>query len=79
MTGKNIRLTIFVLLAAACVAGSVYMFWVHGQFNFLMFLGAWIFAAIGVLTYYSEKPEHDHTHDDPYAHDHEHGHDVAHH
>lgn len=77
MTGKNIRLTIFVLLAAACVSASVYMFWVHGQFSFLLLLGAWVFGVLGVLTYYSEKPEHDPHHDDPYAHDNDH--DVVHH
>jgi len=79
MTGKNIKLTFFVLLAVAAISTSVYLFWTQGHFSFLLFLVGWIFAAIGVLTYYSEKPEHDPTHDDPYAHDHEHGHDVAHH
>jgi len=81
MTGKNIRLTFFVLLAVACVAASVYLFWMYGQFSFWLFFGAWIFGAIGVLTYYREKPEHDPHHDDPYAHDHEHDHShgAAHH
>jgi purine-cytosine permease-like protein len=76
MTGKNIQLTVFIILAAACIAGSVYLFWFYGHFNFWLFLGAWIFGVIGVLTYYSEKSEHEHY--DPYAHDHEHGHGHGH-
>jgi Ca2+/Na+ antiporter len=77
MTGKNIQLTVFILLATICLSGSVYLFWTSGHFNFWMFLGAWIFASIGVLVYYSEKSEH--SHEDPYAHDHDDHHDVAHH
>jgi hypothetical protein len=79
MTAKNIRLTIFTLLATLCISISVYLFWTQGHFNFLLFLAAWVFAGIGVLTYYSEGKERSHD-EDPYAHDHDdHGHDVAHH
>ena len=77
MTGKNIQLIVFILLAAACVSGSVYLFWAHGHFSFWLLLGAWLFGVIGVLTYYSEKTEYDPK--DPYADDHHDHHDVAHH
>ena len=71
MRGKDIKLAVCVVIAAALLSTVLYIFHTRGYMNVALFYVGWALAVYGLVQFYRDRDEHDaHGHD----HDHHDGH-----